>query len=139
MSYKSIGEVLELSRPTNTLQDLMAIVREGVFKTTIDKLARLLKISPRELTTYLHISERTLQRYESDKKLSPELTDHLIQIAKVYTKAVEIFEDKDNAVEWLKYPSIPLGNATPLSCLDNSSGFELVMDELSRIDYGVYA
>lgn len=139
MSYELIGEVLELSRPTNNLQDLMVIVREGVLKTTIDKLAQLLKISPRELTAYLHISERTLQRYEPNKKLSPELTDHLVQIAKVYTKTVEVFEDRDNAVEWLKYPSIPLGNVTPLSCLDNSSGFELVMDELNRIDYGVYA
>lgn len=139
MSYQCIGEVLKLEQPTNTLQDLMSIVREGLLKTTIDTLAQILKISSKELSDYLHISERTLQRYDLDKKLSPELSDHLIQIAKVYIKAVEVFEDNTIAVEWLKYPSHALGGITPLSCLDNSSGIELILDELTRIDYGVYS
>ena len=139
MSYQTLTKALNLREKIETPFDLMNLARQGLFKSAIDSLAQLLELSNKDLVQYLHISERTLQRYDERKKLSPELSDHLIQLAKVYARAVEVFEDSDNAVQWLKYPSQALGVVTPLSCLDNYSGIELVLDELGRIEYGVYA
>lgn len=139
MTYQAVGEALNLDRKIETSFDLMDLAREGLFRREMDFLAQLLELSTKDLVQYLHISERTLQRYDRQKKLSPELSDHLIQLARVYARAVEVFEDKDKAVKWLKLPSHALGGITPLSCLDNFSGIELVLDELGRIEYGVYA
>ena len=139
MAYQIVEEALNLSQPIKSPYDLMELARQGLVRSAMDSLAQLLKVSTKDLVTYLPISERTLQRYDENKKLSPELSDHLIQIAKVYAKAVEVFVERDKAVKWLKYPSVALGGITPLSCLDNFSGIELVMDELGRIEYGVYA
>ena len=139
MAYQIVEEALNLSQPIKSPYDLMELARQGLVRSAMDSLAQLLEVSTKDLVPYLPISERTLQRYDENKKLSPELSDHLIQIAKVYGRAVEVFGDSSRAVEWLKYPSVALGGITPMSCLDNYSGIELVMDELGRIEYGVYA
>lgn len=139
MNYQGVGKILNLEEPTITLQDLMKITRRGLLRSAIDSIAKLLDLSGAELATYLHVSERTLQRYASDKELSPELSDRLVQIAKVYARAVDVFEDEENAVAWLKYPSRALNDTAPIEYLDNSSGIEIVLDELIRIEYGVVA
>jgi putative toxin-antitoxin system antitoxin component (TIGR02293 family) len=137
--YQTVSKALNLSQEISSAYDLSNLAREGLWKSSIDSLAQQLEVSAKDLVPYLHISERTLQRYDEKKKLSPELSDYLIQLAKVYARAVEVFEDRNKAVKWLKYPSIALGGVTPMSCLDNFSAIELVLDELGRIEYGVYA
>ena len=139
MTYQTVSKALNLSQEPKSSHDLMDLARQGLYRGAMDSLAQLLELSTKDLVQYLHISERTLQRYDENKKLSPELSDHLIQIAKVYARAVDVFENREKAVQWLKYPSHALGGITPLSCLDNFSGIELVLDELGRIEYGVYA
>lgn len=139
MAYQIVESALNLSQPIKSPYDLMELARQGLVRSAMDSLAQLLEVSTKDLVPYLPISERTLQRYDENKKLSPELSDYLIQIAKVYAKTVEVFVERDKAVKWLKYPNVALGGVTPLSCLDNFSGIELVMDELGRIEYGVYA
>lgn len=139
MMYQTLSKALNLSQAINSPHDLVDLARQGLFKSAIDSLAELLELPAKELVPYLHISERTLQRYDEQKKLSPELSDHVIQLARVYARAVEVFEDHNKAVKWLKYPLLALGGVTPISCLDNFSGIELVLDELGRIEYGVYA
>ncbi|MGL5942230.1 MAG: type II RES/Xre toxin-antitoxin system antitoxin [Waterburya sp.] len=139
MTYQIVGKALNLNQEIKSPYDLMNLARQGLLKSAIDSLAQLLELSTKDLVQYLHISERTLQRYDEDKKLSPELSDHLIQLARVYARAVDVFGDRDQAVKWLKHPSQALGGITPISCLDNFSGIELVLDELGRIEYGVYA
>ncbi len=139
MTYQIVEEALNLSQEIKSPYDLMELARQGLVRSAMDSLAQLLEVSTKDLVQYLPISERTLQRYDENKKLSPELSDHLIQIAKVYARVVDVFGDRARAVEWLKYPSHALGGVTPMSCLDNFSGIELVKDELGRIEYGVYA
>jgi putative toxin-antitoxin system antitoxin component (TIGR02293 family) len=139
MMYQTVGKALNLSQEINSPYDLINLARQGLFKSAIDSLSQLLELPAKDLVPYLHISERTLQRYDENKKLSPELSDRLIQLARVYARAVEVFEDHHKAIKWLKYPNIALGEVTPISCLDNFSGIELVLDELGRIEYGVYA
>ena len=138
MTYQTIGEALELNTKLESPYDLMNLARQGLYKSALVSLAQLLELSTKDLVQYLHISERTLQRYDQKKKLSPELSDRLIQLAKVYARTIEVFEEQDKAIKWLKYPSHALGGITPLSCLDNFSGVELILDELGRIEYGVY-
>jgi putative toxin-antitoxin system antitoxin component (TIGR02293 family) len=139
MTYQTVGEALSLNYEIKSPYDLMNLARQGLSKSAMDSLAQLLGLSTKDLVQYLHISERTLQRYSGDKKLSSELSDHLIQLARVYARAVEVFEDRDKAVKWLKHPSHALGGITPISCLDNFSGIELILDELGRMEYGVYS
>lgn len=139
MTYQGVGKALNLAEPMASLQDLMQVTRRGLLRSAVDSIAEVLDLSTSELASYLHISERTLQRYSADKELSPELSDRLIQIAKVYARAIDVFESEKNAVAWLKHSNRALGDIAPIEYLDNSSGVEIVLDELTRIEYGVVA
>ena len=139
MVYQAVGETLGLNSETVSSFDLMALTREGIPRKTIDALADLLHLSVSELAKYLHVSERTLQRYAPKKLLSSELSDRVLQIAKVYARSVDVFESPDTASQWLKQPSLALGNVAPIEFLDTFSGVEIVLDELTRIEYGVFA
>ncbi|MEY2858899.1 MAG: hypothetical protein RLZZ74_3212 [Cyanobacteriota bacterium] len=139
MVYQTVAQALGLNKPADTTLELIGLTREGIPRSAINTLASSLHISIPDLTHYLHISERTLQRYSPDKNLSIELSDRLLQIAKVYSKSLDVFEDPEIAVNWLKQPNIPLGNLAPITYLDTSSGVEIVLDELTRIEYGVFS
>jgi putative toxin-antitoxin system antitoxin component (TIGR02293 family) len=82
-----------------------------------------------------------LQRYEQQdiECLPKELSDRMLQVAKVYARAVEVFEDEQRALEWLQAPIVALGGRIPVSLLDTSTGVDLVLTELGRIEYGVFA
>ena len=139
MVYQTVGKTLNLDFPITSLQDLMEITRQGLTREAVDLIADVLDLSIGELTKYLHVSERTLQRYKPDQELSAELSDRLVQLAKVYAKAVDVFEDEQIAVKWLKQPNRALGDTIPMEYLDNSSGIEIILDELIRIEHGVFA
>ena len=139
MVYQAVGETLGLNSNPVSGFDLMMLTREGIPRKTINALADSLHLSVIELAKYLHVSERTLQRYTPEKLLSPELSDRVLQIAKVYARSVDVFESSDTASQWLKQPSVALGHVAPIEFLDTFSGVEIVLDELTRIEYGVFA
>lgn len=137
--YSTISKTLHTERSLESSFDLVNLAREGLTTVSLDSLIETLEISVDEIVELLPISRRTLERYEPERKLSLELSDRLIQIAKVYSRTLEVFEDRQLALRWLKSPCKAFGNVIPLSYLNLSSGFEIVMDELGRIDYGVYS
>ena len=139
MNYQSIAHTLGLTQSIPTPLDLVEVARHGIPKKSINFLANCLHITIPELTQHLHVSERTLQRYDPEKLLSSALSDHLLQIAKVYARTLEVFEDTEDTASWLKQTNIALGNTAPIELLDTSSGIEMVLDELTRIEYGVFA
>jgi len=125
--------------PDNSLMQLVNLTRIGLKQKSVHNLAKSLNINVSELSKYLPISERTLQRYPSNKTLSKTLSDHILQIQKALKKAINVFEDDGKAVEWLKHDNIALGSIKPIDLFDTYSGIEMVSDELSRIEYGVFA
>ena len=136
--YSTISETLHTDRALESLFDLVNLAREGLTTTSINSIIEVLEISVDEMVALLPISRRTLERYEAGQKLSPELSDRLIQIAKVYSRTLEVWSDRNLALRWLKSPCKAFGDAIPLSYLNLTSGMTIVMDELGRIDYGVY-
>lgn len=137
--YSIISKTLHTERSLESSFDLVDLARDGLTTASIDSIIDVLEISVDEIVALLPISRRTLERYEPTQKLSPELSDRLIQIAKIYSRTLEVFGDRLLALGWLKSPCKAFGDVIPLSYLNLSSGFEIVIDELGRIDYGVYS
>jgi putative toxin-antitoxin system antitoxin component (TIGR02293 family) len=52
-------------------------------------------------------------------------------------RCMEVFEDSMTCDDWLKSPSMTLGNVTPLSLLETDAGTEAVLNELARIEHGI--
>lgn len=140
MTNQVLAKTLGLKGPTSPL-DLIETIRQGLPKQALERLARALRVKVLDLEHILPVSRRTLQRYEQQdiECLPKELSDRMLQVAKVYARAVEVFEDEQRALEWLQAPIVALGGRIPMSLLDTSTGVDLVLTELGRIEYGVFA
>jgi putative toxin-antitoxin system antitoxin component (TIGR02293 family) len=135
IEYKRTGT---LSTTNRTL--LMKWVREGLDYFTFQKLSSKYPFTIEEWSKYLHISERTIQRYKKDFKNFDALqSEKILQISFLYQRGVEIFGDKENFDLWLQHPNIALGNIKPKDLLDNAFGITLLEEELSRIEHGILA
>ena len=53
-------------------------------------------------------------------------------------RAVEVFEDEQAAMNWLKTPNAALGGSAPISLLDTELGSVAVVSTLGRIENGVF-
>jgi putative toxin-antitoxin system antitoxin component (TIGR02293 family) len=140
MTSQTLAKTLGIKGPTSPL-DLIETIRQGLPKQALERLAKALRVKVLDLENILPVSKRTLQRYEQQdvKFLPKELSDHMLQVAKVYARAVDVFEDEERALEWLQAPIVALGGRIPMSLLDTSAGVDLVLTELGRIEYGVFA
>ena len=59
-------------------------------------------------------------------------------MAEVTNFGGEVFDNNDNFYTWLTTISIALGSMKPIELLKDSYGKEMVMEELNRIDHGVF-
>jgi len=116
--------------------ETVALTREGLSGEVVGSLAAELGISKTELYSFLPVSIRTIQR-KAPAALDKDLSDHLVQIARVVARGIDVFGAKGKALHWLKSPCYTLDQATPLSLLDTFTGVGIVLDELTRIEYGV--
>lgn len=72
--------------------------------------------------------------------MTPRFNDsEMVRLAQVIKRAVEVFEDEQTALSWLKNPNAALGGSSPLSLLDTELGSLAVSNTLGRIEHGVFA
>jgi len=55
----------------------------------------------------------------------------------VLARAIEVFESREDALEWLNSPIFALGNRTPLNYLGTPEGKERVLNLLGQIEWGL--
>ena len=115
------------------------LIRKGIPSNVIDEIMKKTGLSENEMADILHISRRTLQRRNPQESLKPEQSEKLIEIAKLYAKGTEVLGDLNAFKEWMESRITTLGGKRPKEFLDTSLGINLLMDELGRIEFGVYS
>ncbi len=135
VEYRRTGTIANRNRSM-----LMQWVRGGIdfdmFQTIVSKYP----FTSEEWSQFLHLSERTIQRYKKEEKNFDSLqSEKILQISLLYQRGVEIFGDKNNFNSWLSANNIALGNVKPKELLDNAFGIALLEEELTRIEHGVLA
>ncbi len=128
-------------KPVNLSSDfnLVQLTRQGLPKRVLLSLAKKISLTIQELANIMHISERTLQRYDDDAIVSSEYAEKGIELARLYTRGEEVFGSSDKFKLWIRTPSVIFNNEAPLALLDTSAGFNMVFTELGRIEHGIFA
>ena len=141
----AISSILNASLNYDAVDDMSALtiikaIRSGVNQGVFTKLAGQGQFSMSEWASYLHISERTIQRLKKESRPfdSPQ-SERIIQIMLIFRLGTDVFGTIDKFNAWLDTKSIALGKMKPKELLDSSFGIDLVKDELMRIEYGVLA
>lgn len=135
MEYRRTGNLAGRNRSV-----LMQWVRGGIDYGIFQNMVSKFPFTSEEWSQFLHLSERTIQRYKKDEKNFDSLqSERILQIALLYQRGVEIFGDKDNFDFWLATKNVALENIKPKELLDNAFGIALLEEELTRIEHGVLA
>lgn len=119
---------------------IIAIIREGVPYSLFNLIRYLTPFSEEDWAGFLDISTKSLQRYkQSSKHFKPLQSEKIIELAEVTNVGLDVFGDMDKFKLWLDTPNFSLGGLKPKELLKDSYGKEMVLGELTRINYGILA
>lgn len=119
---------------------LIDTVRQGIKYSYFVNIADNSPFSMNEWSNFLHLSERTLQRYKRERRTFDTLqSEKILQIALLYRLGIDVFGSKKKFDAWLETENFALGKIRPKELLDNTFGINLLTDELIRIEHGVLA
>lgn len=134
-------EILKNYRPL--FQDNNSIItraKQGVEIVAVSDFAMMSGKSQKEIAELIHTTARTLQNYSAGSKRLPMLqSELLLKLFALYDKGLGIFDGVESFSGWLHAPAFGLYNEVPEKLLTTSTGINLVMDELIRIEYGDFA
>lgn len=130
-------------KPSELLQDdssaVIEALRNGALTGAyIPDLARRLGVSTDFLVSSLRLPKSTIaKRIAGKSMLAPLEQDRIYRTERAFARAREMFEN-DNAKLWITGRVRTLGGVSPPSLLDTQLGYEMVMETLGRIEYGVF-
>ena len=119
--------------------DWISLARRGVSKKVLQQVQDHMALSQKELTDLLHLTPRTVQRMNDEQLLSPVTSGHLLELARLHRRAVDVLGSVALANQWLRTKIPALSNAEPLAMLDTPAGIQWVFSILGRIEHGVYS
>jgi putative toxin-antitoxin system antitoxin component (TIGR02293 family) len=116
--------------------DLIGRIREGVKKTDWKLLLHYTGSTEKE---FEHILPASISSMQKKTVYSKETSERIYELARLFGLGYEVFDSKEDFKKWLMTPSRTLGNKIPFELLDSSFGFEMVENEIVRIQYNVYS
>lgn len=134
MGYPALAEILGYKEENQTPVE---IVERGLPYGAVERLIKTLELTIEEFCRIIPVSRRTLARYR-DGDLDAHLSDHVLMVGKVYERAAEVMESPGNALLWLKTPNYAFRFKRPLDYLSSFAGAQELLDELGRLQHGVF-
>ena len=117
---------------------LLKRLHEGLSYAAFERLKRRLEVSSQELADAALISRRTLARRKKAGRFGPDESDRLVRIARVFSRAIELFEgDAEGAREWMMRPRPALGGPSPFEMARTEVGAAEVERLIHQLDHGV--
>ncbi len=130
--------VLSLNIKTDTTDQMIARLKEGLPAESFDRLRQRLNISDNALAKIVQIPKRTLDRRRQSGKLRTDESERIFRLARVYDMAESVFGNPKKAESWLKKPARGLGGKIPLEYADTDLGALEVINLLGRVEHGVF-
>jgi len=104
-----------------------------------EKIMALVPFTQKEWANILHLSERTLQRYSKDNNSFEGIyVDRILQLEQLIQMGLETFVDAEALYRWLHREKKVLGHVINFESLYSTQGIQDIIDEIGRIQYGVY-
>lgn len=117
---------------------IIGAIRNGIPYSLFNVIQAYAPFNENDWANFLDISTKSLQRYkQSSKQFKPNQSEKIIEVAEVTSIGLDVFGDMDKFKLWLDTPNFALGNLKPMELLKDSYGKELVISELTRINYGI--
>lgn len=128
-----------LRRIVDSELELAEMIHAGLPVGAVDAVIESGLIDLNELYA-LVVPRRTLaHRKERQGTLSPEQSDRLARLVRVFARAEEALGEREKATRWMRKANRTLGGKRPIDLLESDVGARMVERILGRIEYGVYS
>jgi putative toxin-antitoxin system antitoxin component (TIGR02293 family) len=119
---------------------LNRMITAGLSYSLFEHLRDKSPFSKDEWANFLDISIKTLDRYkQAGKTFKASQSEKIVGMIEVLERGKGVFGDMDIFKRWL-YTHIPaMSNTRPIDLLSTSYGKDRVLDELTRIEHGIFA
>ena len=119
---------------------LIGLTRAGISYELFQSIVEQGLFTIKEWSGFLHLTERTLQRYKKENRpFEPLQSERILEIARLQKRGADVFGTVENFNEWMNSKIIALGEIKPKELLDSSFGISMIDAELVRIEHGVLA
>ena len=113
-------------------------MRRGLTYGAFERLQRNTALSARTLADLAEIPTRTLARRREEGRLDPDESDRLLRVARVFGRALELFEvDAAAARRWLTTPQPAERGLVPLDLARTDVGAREVEHLVGRLEHGI--
>lgn len=134
--YSPLWVVHHVHEAPSYQMELIDKIRIGVKKDDWKQLIKSLGATEKEFELILPSSISSMQK---KKIYGRETSERIYEISRLFGLGYEVFDSADDFKSWLMTPTKALGNQKPFELLDSSLGFEVVENEITRIQYNVYS
>lgn len=122
----------------STVLSIMDMIRVGVKFSQFNEITKKIPFTLTEWSKFLHLSERTIQRYQQENKtFEPLQSEKITQLTMLANYGAEVLGSSELFFTWINSNNVALGGVMPKMFLDNSFGIEYIKNELGRISHGV--
>jgi putative toxin-antitoxin system antitoxin component (TIGR02293 family) len=117
---------------------IIVTIKNGIPSSLFNAIQDLTQFTETDWASFLNISTKSLHRYKQNATIfKPIQSEKIIEIAEVTEQGLEVFGDINTFKHWLNTANYALGNLKPIELLNDSYGKEMVLGELTRINYGI--
>lgn len=119
---------------------LVHVIREGISYELFNLIKEITPFNEEDWASFLGISTKSLQRnkIKEDFIFKPLQSEKILELAEVTSLGNSVFDSENQFYLWLNTPSFALGNLQPKELLKDSYGKEMVVNELNKIDQGIF-
>jgi len=141
IEVKRIAEVMGgrsvLGRTVTSIEELEEMVGEGLPKAALRTTVRRVFLLARDANRCLYriVPEATYKRRNG--KLRVIESERTERLARVIAAAETVWDDQNDAREWLTKPHPELGDRAPIECALTELGARQVESVLDRLQYGL--
>ncbi len=128
-----------LPKRSNSAFAYIKIIKVGLKSKSVNSFIEHSSLTKKQVSRMIHISERTLQRNSPDKLIDTTTSERLIELTRLFHKGISVFNDKGKFITWLNRPNKSLDNQLPIELIETNLGIDLVLDELLKIEHGVFS
>ncbi len=134
---ESIAEILGLEASIRTVHELESAVSAGLPKYSLERLAARLHQDGRTASAYkFEIVPVATWKRRTDR-LSIDESEKTERLARVLAAAEYVWDDREQAREWMNKSHRELGGQTPLDVARTELGARRVEDLLDRLFFGL--
>lgn len=119
---------------------MVKVIKTGIPYSVFAAIQSISLLTDQQWADILNVSGKSLQRYKGQNQLfKPIQSEKILELGEIFILGQEVFGDAAKFKLWLETPSFALGGVVPSTLLSDSYGQDLLVDELTRIQHGIFA